>query len=256
MNRIHFFFTNQTLTDPSCHGFSDGSIEIEVEGGSEPYTFDWDGSEMNTNNPTGLSAGIYQVIVSDLNDCSLTDSFTLNAPAEPGIIVEAQPDAIVQYETTELIVTNVTGLNEPLSYSWEPSILIDCQECPSTIASPMVDTTFTVVVSDENGCEVTGKVFISVEELLTNYFVPNAFSPNGDGENDEFKVYGNGIKGLTMRVFDRWGALVFESMEVDARWDGTYKGRDLPEGVYIYTVTVIFEDGKMEQSNGSVTIIR
>ena len=94
---------------------------------------------------------------------------------------------------------------------------------------------------------------------ITDIFIPNAFSPNGDGNNDVFQLFGdvNTIAFLDVMVFNRWGEKVFESSNHHFTWDGTYKGEVVPQGAYIYTAKIVFINGYSRNDlKGSLTIIR
>jgi len=84
----------------------------------------------------------------------------------------------------------------------------------------------------------------------------NAFTPNRDGVNDIFKVHGQNIKTITGKIINRWGQELFKWSNVNEGWDGKYKGKDVPPGVYFYVVSATFEDGKVEEKHGSVEVIR
>jgi gliding motility-associated-like protein len=88
-------------------------------------------------------------------------------------------------------------------------------------------------------------------------YVPNAFTPNGDGTNDVFEVFGTALKSVSMKIFNRWGEKVFDSGESQwASWDGTYMGSMQPTGVYVYYVELVYLDGVKKMREGSVTLIR
>jgi gliding motility-associated-like protein len=87
-------------------------------------------------------------------------------------------------------------------------------------------------------------------------FIPNTFTPNGDGKNDVLKVYGNYLQKLNMRIFNQWGEKVFETNEVTGGWDGTYKGQQAAVGVYVYTVTATMPDGRVISKKGTINLIR
>jgi gliding motility-associated-like protein len=87
-------------------------------------------------------------------------------------------------------------------------------------------------------------------------FIPNVFSPNGDGENDNLYIRGENIKELTFSIYSRWGELVFESTDLNAGWDGTYKGKPCDPAVYIYHVKLVFNDGTEQEKKGNVTVVR
>ncbi|WEK18844.1 MAG: putative Ig domain-containing protein [Candidatus Pedobacter colombiensis] len=92
--------------------------------------------------------------------------------------------------------------------------------------------------------------------LGNNIFVPNTFTPNGDGKNDVFYVYGNTIAKLRLRVYNQWGQFLYESLTIQNGWDGTYKGEMQPNGVYVYYLEVEFNDGTKATKKGTITLLR
>ena len=86
-------------------------------------------------------------------------------------------------------------------------------------------------------------------------YIPNSFTPNGDGLNDTFGIYGESINNFNMQIFNRWGQIIFESNNVTETWDGTYDGRSVPQGAYVYRVTSQGVSGKNTAKNGTVSII-
>ncbi|PLW91338.1 gliding motility-associated C-terminal domain-containing protein, partial [Mucilaginibacter sp.] len=87
-------------------------------------------------------------------------------------------------------------------------------------------------------------------------FIPNAFTPNGDGNNDVLYVYGTNIKSITFAVYDQWGEQQFRTTNKTAGWDGTYKGHAQPVGVYVYYADVTLNSGQVVRKKGTVTLIR
>ena len=87
-------------------------------------------------------------------------------------------------------------------------------------------------------------------------FIPNTFTPNGDGVNDEFKVYGEGIIRVHMEVHDRWGTMVFESTSRDPRWDGTLFNEPMNTAVFVYLIQIDYKDGAVVFRKGDITLIR
>jgi gliding motility-associated-like protein len=92
--------------------------------------------------------------------------------------------------------------------------------------------------------------------LGNQIFVPNTFTPNNDGKNDVFYVYGNTIAKMKLRVYNQWGQLIYESLNVQSGWDGTYKGEIQPNGVYVYIAEVEFNDGTKTSKKGTITLLR
>jgi gliding motility-associated-like protein len=117
-------------------------------------------------------------------------------------------------------------------------------------------TTFTLTITSEDGCSAsdTVTVFVRPQEVLD---LPNAFSPNGDGVNDVFELLDNDIADLAFfRIWNRWGELVFETTDLDAGWDGTYKGQPQETGTYVYAVRATGLLGQEFVGQGSFTLVR
>lgn len=89
-----------------------------------------------------------------------------------------------------------------------------------------------------------------------NIFIPNSFSPNGDGHNDQFKAYGNNIKEMKMMIFNQWGQKIFETTNVNTGWDGSFGGKPQPSGVYMYTCRLVLDTGETIDKKGSINLVR
>jgi gliding motility-associated-like protein len=143
-------------------------------------------------------------------------------------------------------------------FNWTPGSSLSCITCANTLAQPAETTTYTVVGTDTNGCSASDTVSVIVIEDYT-IFTPNAFTPNGDGNNDYFQIFGNlaGINYIDIKIFDRWGEKVFESEEPTFKWDGTYKGVLQAPQVFAYEMKIVFNDGHSDLlKKGSITLIR
>ncbi len=162
----------------------------------------------------------------------------------------ASPDTELVYgESYQMFATG------GVSYSWAPSTGLDSTDIATPLAKPILTTTYTVTISDGSGCTAERQVTITV--LHKNaVFVPNSFSPNGDGRNDYLFVRGNNLFGVRLLVFDRWGEKVFESTNQAIGWDGTYKGEELDPGVFTWVVTVSYENNDSVTETGTVTLVR
>ena len=131
---------------------------------------------------------------------------------------------------------------------------MDCANCQNPIATPQETITYTVTVEDSS-CIATENVTITVlYEIVV--FVPNIFSPNGDGNNDILYVRGKGIISLSFMVYDRWGEKVFESTRLEQGWDGNFRGKKMNPAVFVYSLDVSFNDGTSLYKKGDVTLIR
>ena len=242
------------FTHPLACQNAKGEITMQVTSGNAPYTFKWSDGD-TTQDLYNVHPGTYTVTVHDANGCSFDTTFTIenlnsfNVHASGG-------GTIVLGGSVELNATG-DGSNQTV-YSWSPGASLSCIICPNSMAQPVETTIYTVVGTDTNGCVASDTVSVQVIEDHT-IWVPNAFTPNGDGNNDVFKVYGNkaGIHSIEVKIFDRWGEKVFESENPDFEWDGTYKGVIQNINVFVYEMKVVFNDGHVNVlRKGSVTLIR
>ncbi|HLP19330.1 MAG TPA: gliding motility-associated C-terminal domain-containing protein, partial [Chitinophagales bacterium] len=216
----------------SCAEVDNGSIDLAITGGTAAYAFDWS-NDANTSALSNLAEGAYAVTVTDARNCSVTADYTITN--DYTLTVDATQSTTINLG--EAIQLNaVTNVNHGNVYTWSPANTLNCGNCASPEATPTANTFYTVNVVDANGCRALDTLTISVNSI-TDIFIPNAFSPNGDGNNDAFQLFGDisSIAYLDLRVFNRWGEMVFESNKHNFTWDGTYKGEVVPQGVYIYT---------------------
>ncbi len=246
---------------PRCYGYTDGSIFVLAIGGTPIYTMQMDDVTNTTGWFVDLSAGPHALTITDANGCK--ESYTLNLAQPAPIIVDINPDTLLlDLGETGQLFTSFTGAPaDSVIFLWNTLNGINCTDCPNPLVSPYLDQVYEVTVidvsdpSNPNPCTGTaiGYVFVGDGDPI---YIPNAFTPNGDGANDFFAVYGKSLKTVRMQIFDRWGELLFESYNQDNGWDGTYKGENLQPGVYVYKVTAAYLNGKTIDKTGSVTLIR
>ena len=177
----------------------------------------------------------------------------------PKPTVDAGPDVtIIDNQTT---VLHATG-SFIKYFSWSPVTGLSCDSCSTPTVKIPKTTTFTVTVFSAFGCQDSDKVTVNVVCDKGQVFVPNSFTPNGDGQNDVFYPRGVGIsKVVAFRVFDRWGEMIFERTNINLNddtnaWDGTYKGGKPRPDVYVYTLDAICESGEEIFWKGDITLIR
>jgi gliding motility-associated-like protein len=139
---------------------------------------------------------------------------------------------------------------------------LNCADCPQPMATPRFDTKYYVQFEDVNGCRNSGEVQVIVLCNNNNIFVPNTFSPNGDGSNDVFYVRGKGLSRVkSLRIFNRWGQVVFDRNNVNVNdesmgWDGKYKGAKPVPGVYVYQVEIFCDNSQVVKFEGNVALIQ
>ncbi|OWY20912.1 hypothetical protein C7N43_31035, partial [Sphingobacteriales bacterium UPWRP_1] len=210
------------------------------------------------NTFTSQTPGTYYAETSDINnpDC-VSESRTpfVLLEDEVAVVVPAQLTTLAGEPITITAIASAT-LGSQFTYEWSPADGLSCTACANPIATVSEDTQYTVTVFDEYGCSATAMVLIEIVEELV--LIPNAFSPNGDGENDVFRVHGKDIVQVAIHVFDRWGGEMYSNTTSNLLqgWDGTKNGTDVELGVYVYYVLVTFENGKEKLYKGNVTVIR
>jgi gliding motility-associated-like protein len=190
---------------------------------------------------------IYTVNISKDGYCSASATTALIVNPLPK--VDAGLDSTYNVDEQIFITAKGTG-----TISWIAGEFIVCKECPQTQIQPKRDGCYVAEAINQYGCKVTDQVCISITNNW-GMFVPNSFTPNGDGLNDKFLVYANSILSYKMEIFDRWGKLLFTSNNIDNGWDGTYKNIPCSLGVYNYKLIFKGVDGVVREKLGSITMM-
>ncbi len=239
-------------TDISCFGLSDGTISASATGGNTPYNFVWNNGA-TTSVVQNLIAGTYTVTVSDANNCSADSSVTILEPAQ--ITLQVLSADSISMGTEVLIQTQVQPAGNNYTYQWTPPNFLSCDNCANPTFSAVSTMQYVVVITDANGCMVDTNITIHVNTDKT-VFIPNVFTPNGDGNNDRWEIFSSTSVYFNLKLFNRWGEKVFDSFNATEGWDGTYQGQDSYPGVYSYVMLVTFLDGENRQYIGTVTLLR
>ena len=154
----------------------------------------------------------------------------------------------------QTVQLNVSPLVPGNTYNWVPNTGLSCDTCPNPVASPSVTTSYYITITDSEGCSKIDTATIDVG--CNTLFVPDAFSPNNDGQNDVLYVRGDCIKTMDFVVYDRWGNKVFESNSTSQGWDGKYKDQPMSTGTYAYYLSVLTYDGNSITKKGNVALVR
>lgn len=245
--------TSANITPENC-GQKDGSIQLNVNGGLPPYTYQWSNGG-NSNPLQNISAGTYSVTVTDQHQCTVTGTYMVNQLGGPTAKFEAIPSvATVDNPVISFLNQSIDGT---LCF-WTFGDGTSSQECNPVHTYPGEgEYQVTFRVCNQTGCcdSTTGKVY--VQNLFTLY-IPEAFSPNEDGVNDYFYVYGMGLNPeyFDLAIYDRWGKQVFHTTDFNTRWDGTYNGKVVPEGCYVYKLTYSIKKDSYIHAYGKVCIIQ
>jgi len=258
------------LTPISCAGAGDAVIEVEVMDGTVPFEYiliDEFGEEVARNtNPrfTQLPPGTYEVQVIDGNGCIDTDLVNIPEPDSLRLDIESNIDGDT-LDLGETLILNVVHNAATLSeITWFPTDFLENSDSTTTLVnSPFVSQLYyEVEIIDAQGCVARNSITIHIGNRR-NVFIPNAFSPDDNGYNDRFMIHAdNGVNQVDdFQIFDRWGEKLFQQSDfqpndIDFGWDGTFRGEEMPVGVYVYKIDISFVDGVTEQYMGDVTLIR
>ncbi len=236
-------------------GSLNGSATANVSGGSGAYTYLWTPGSLTTQTISNIASGSYGVVVTDANNCSVTDAYNVNQIG--GLNIQINPVSAVVYEGESV---NLNATFSPYIagtlYSWSPSSGLSCDDCPNPTATPDSSTVYTITMMTPDGCKDSTTSTITIKVNCGEYFIPTIFSPNGDGQNDVFKIYGKCIVGVDLKIFNRWGEKVFESYDQELGWDGFHKGQLVSSDSYYYYAKISFEDGTFVQEKGSINVVR
>ncbi len=209
---------------------------------------------------TPASTTRYRVIGADANNCFADTAYVTVAVGKRPTI-DLGIDKVLSAGTQYALASTVT--NGPITkWQWTPARDLSCSTCPQPIANIKKDITYTVAATNEYGCTATDTLAIKVFCQNTQVFIPNVFTPDGDGINDVLMVRGSGINSVkSFRIFNRWGEVVFDKAnfapnEKSNGWNGTIRGSKAPTDVYIYTCEVVCENGSSFVYKGNVAIIK
>lgn len=189
--------------------------------------------------------------------CVYSNSISVAVASPIGnLSIVAEPDTILFGDTAQIITTYPP---EVVSFQWIDDPSLSSTTIANPKANPLIDREYVLEARDANGCIVRGSVKIVVRRTPCNeegVYIPNAFTPNGDGKNDIWYVRGNDIRSIEIAVFDRWGQRVFYATSLTTGWDGTFNGAKLDPAVFGYYVDGYCLKGDKFSLKGNVTILR
>lgn len=187
-----------------------------------------------------------------LDNCNRIYTDTIIIKNEPFSLSAGTDTLICESEKTQLAAT--TGFT---NYSWTPAYKIINPASRTPIVFPDVTTTYFVSAEKFPGCTLTDTIKVSTEKCPDQFFIPNAFTPNKDGKNDLFKpIITGSVSDYEFKVFNRWGQLVFHSTNKDSGWDGTLKGLNQDENIFVWICKFSFSAGESQLKKGTVLLIR
>ena len=243
---------NEAIT-ASCEVGAKGIVVVNATGGIAPYTYNINGGTFQTSNTfNNLSAGTYTIVIKDAFCGTLTKTVTVGLKPSP--IISAGPNKITVSGDEVKLEGSGTGTYNLL---WTPGQTLTGANTYNPIAKPATTTVYTLTATDgSTNCVATSNTTVTIIPFCLD--VKNAFTPNGDGINDRWMVT-NGFactNQILVNVFNRYGNTVYQNDNYQNNWDGTYKGKPVPDGTYYYGVTYRLISGRAITLKGDVTILR
>ncbi len=251
------------VQDATCVG-SLGEATIEMENPTIDYTYRWVNEQnfivSDSTRLVNARVGDYTILITDPNGCTTEREITITETVE--IQAEILTDTIIQLGEEATLSLDIFATS-PVSIAWKDSTVLSCNDCFETSTIPTESTIYTAVITSQEGCQMEVSQAIKVTKAKEIH-IPNAFSPNGDGINDYFTVFGGtsyvrNIKSL--QIFNRWGAKVFSKNNMDINdeaqgWNGKLGAKDSGMGVYIYVAEIEFIDGETTVMTGDVSLMK
>lgn len=266
-----------TIKDVSCFEENDGSISITPIGGTPPFTYSIDGQQYyGSSTLIALEAGDYDVFIKDAEGCIFSIDATIEEPPQMTVDIlvwgESVDEYMLEYGGSIPLIAEVENAQGNVMFVWDASYCgtlfqDSTSDCSGTLTSSAIWSTpnymndYFILAIDSNGCEAEDHVKIHVKKTR-RVVVPTGFTPNSSGLNDRLAVHGkNGTMIKLFQVFDRWGELLFQDVDIPINdetrgWDGTFKSKDMPSGVYVWYLEAEYEDGTTESFKGESTLIR
>lgn len=241
----------------------DSSVQLSVTGA---HTYQWINNTQglsNTQIPNPLAAPsvntMYTVVGHDQYQCySNTADITVFVRPHPS--VSAGPDREVVYGSENTL--NIASSSDVVRWNWSPTDFLSCVQCPAPVTRPYSSMDYVVTVYNSFNCAAKDTVRIKAFCEDGNIYTPTAFTPNRDGKNDVFTIYGSGVSIIrSLRVYNRWGEIVFVKKDFypndnSSAWNGIYKGVEAPAGTYVYFVEMECMAGERFERKGTVTLVR
>ncbi len=246
--------TTEAITG-SCSNGATGSIVVAATGGISPYTYSINGGAFQTSNTfANITSGIKTIVIKDAFCGTITKTVVVDV--KPSASINAGPNfTIVEGDVAQLNGTGPSNVNQ---LAWTPTAtILRGGNTYNADGKPTVTTEYTLTATEANGCVSASKVTVTVLPYCIK--IMDAFTPNGDAVNDRWIVTNNGgtcTKLVKVALFNRYGGVVYRNDNYLNNWDGTYKGKPVPDGTYYYTINYTLQNNQVITLKGDVTILR
>lgn len=250
-----------TLTPPACPGQASGRIGLQATGDTDLlYSIDGGATFRMDTAFTNLVAGTYDIVVENADGCRTTASATL--AVAPALQLFTNLPAEQTIERGDSVFAVVSANFDVTDWRWNAAAFVSCNDCPATVLTPAVETRFRVEATAMGGCSVADSFLVRVNDGQ-RYYAPTAFSPNGDDQNDVWRLFtgprAEAISGF--QVADRWGGVRYQQPvddipPTDLGWDGNSGGEPMPPGTYVWSASIRYRDGERQIVRGQITLLR
>lgn len=256
----HAYNTSGTYTDTltgtgGCDSIVQLGLTVLTEKHDSVTVAFCEGDSAIINNTSYHTAGFYYDTLTTGTGCDSFVKVTVLTFAKPILTISANATTIARGDTVQLNATS-----SPLQqYYWQGNASFTNAYIPNPVATVYESGWLVVQATNANNCTTSDSLFITVSDCNEAIFIPNAFTPNGDGQNDILKVLSRCVILQSFRIFNRWGELVYETSDITQGWDGTFKGAPQMPGVYVYTVQYFANNPNQSTGRllkGSVSLIR
>ncbi|MEL6637139.1 MAG: gliding motility-associated C-terminal domain-containing protein, partial [Bacteroidota bacterium] len=249
---VQIYVEDQTI----CLG---DAVQLFTEGATEVYWSPGVGlSCVECPNPVASprATTTYTVSAFSCLGTVVQTTVTVEVVSPPAANILAEDIRVLQGDS--LLLEVFTDQPEAMM-TWSMDGEVICEDCTEIAVSPLLTTTYEVLLENEYGCTSRSEYIVRVDDACANaqFDIPNILSPNGDGFNDEFVIRYEGLRNVSMlRIYNRWGEMVYQTPDVEVFWDGTFRGQALNPGVYVYYLEGTCLDGEPFTKTGNVTIIK
>jgi len=250
---------NIKITNTICKDFCSGRISVNAWGGVPPYKYLWNinGEIKEDSLLTDLCVGTYTVSVYDSRNCYTTKTVNIDIDYSKysNVNITKSADSIFVGQSVTLTAENITNYK----FDWVGENKMSLGNGVSITVFPIKQENYYLNAVDSFGCVFTDTATIYIREVLCEepyIYIPNAFTPNNDQQNDMVFVRSAVIKKIYFAIFDRWGEKVFETYDMNRGWDGKYKGNALDPAVYDYYLEVSCWGDEKFFKKGNITLIR
>ena len=218
------------------------------------------------------SGGEQYITIGNFNDDSASDTVRVDSSGYSGGMTYYYIDDISVYDCSAPVYVAEAGNNVTICkgdsvqigsaprtqyiYNWQTAAGLSNDSIANPWVKPAITTTYYLHQKDFKFDETVDSITVVVKDCNDSLTIPNAFTPNGDGVNDFFKVKGNNIRTISGKIFNRWGQLLYNYSDINKPWDGKYNNKYVSDGVYFYIINVVFEDGETQEKHGYLELVR